>query len=136
MSDNIVETINVNGVTSTSGTCGLRRRLETPRSGDHVRWADGSLGRIWTLNEPYAPVGHAQVCENQGSAFLQGNGHHDISGGPFVVVALADLVPTYGRHFGLVWNWSDNMRGAGMAVEFMIPRPVFEYRGGDGPRSV
>lgn len=103
-------------------------RASHPRPGDLVLWIDGTYGMIesigkWADNE-------AQVCSNQGSAFL-GEGYISISGGPFFSIPLAELepAPMLGLHAAHFWNWGDNQAGASMGVDYTLMRPVFRYTG-------
>ena len=105
-------------------------RMGRPRSGDLIRWHDGSLGRAWgNPGEVFAEDDQIHVCESLGSAFLSPDGSVDISGGPFRVLDLSDLEPAYELGRATVWNWGDNYRGAGQGVDYEIQRPIFNYVG-------
>lgn len=45
-------------------------RAAKPRPGDHLRWNDGSLGRIEAVGEIFGYPEHIHVCRDQGSAFI------------------------------------------------------------------
>ena len=132
---NVTEYVGMEGVVSSDLTA---LRATKPRSGDLVRWHDGTLGRIWeTGGHGFTEADEVHVCSGLGSAFLglldDGRVYADISGGPFYMLKLADLRPTYELANATFWNWGDNMRGAGQGVEYMLARPVFEYVGDPAP---
>lgn len=106
-------------------------RMRTPHAGDHVRFADGKLGRIEFVGTGHCNADQAHVCEEQGSAYLLDNGALSISGGPFRTVTLRDLEPAHdGLHLSWMWQWQNhNHRGVGMGCQFALPRPIFDYRG-------
>jgi hypothetical protein len=103
-------------------------RLSRPRSGDVVRWPDGTLGRVWQVGSGYCDPGQVYVCCELGSAFLFGDGTVDISGGPFEMVALDALEATFELRAAVFWNWGDRVPGAGQGVEYVLARPVFAIR--------
>lgn len=128
----IIESIHAGGLVH-SPYDELRRTR--PRSGDWVRWPefmDGkhrvSLGRIWEVGTGYVGPDEVHVCEEPGRAFLLDDGQVDIGGGPFRVVKRADLIPTHECHTGQYWNWGNNRRGRDQGVDYMIARPIFDYR--------
>lgn len=104
-------------------------RLNHPRSGDFVRWPDGSTGQIEDVETGLVGKGEAMVCESLGSAFLREDGTVDISGGPFRAVQLSDLSFAIGTYRGRFWNWGDNRPGADMGCEFYLIRPLYEFTG-------
>lgn len=122
----IVESIHKGGIVHTP----FHRRYDKPHSGDFVRWADGTIGRIWECGTGHVGPDEAQVCETPGSAFLLDDGRVDISGGPFRIIKLADLQPTSRTHVGEFWNWGNNRPAAHQGVTYLIARPLFDHRPG------
>lgn len=130
----IIECIDRSGVRTSTLT---HQRLETPLPGDVINWPSGKLGRVDSLHDPagsWAGPGEVHVCAELGSAFLswstkRGRPVISISGGPFLMVKLADLQPTYRTAVVRFWNWGDHLPGAGMGVDYHIARPLFTYVG-------
>jgi hypothetical protein len=127
-------------------------RASKPRPGDHLRWNDGSLGRIEQVGDVFGKPNSIHVCRDQGSAFIGviipdehkhlseraalhfARAYLSISGGPFSVLPIADLKVTYDLAPSTVWNWGDNLAGADMGVQYTFYRPVFAIDR-DRPRS-
>jgi hypothetical protein len=114
-------------------TATREHRQWRPSAGDHVRWPGrDSLGRIWTIGGEAGSLldaGEAHVCVTQGSAFLGDDGSVSISGGPFVVVKVLELVDSLDVQASWFWNWGDSLPGRDMGVSFALPRPVWSYTG-------
>jgi len=106
-------------------------RVCTPRPGDVVDFGENEgtypflrrYGRIDSLS--CFETGKAHVCCELGSAFLHENGKVSISGGPFALIPLDDLIPTFGTKRVTFWNWGDNYPGGHQGVDYGIDRPVF-----------
>jgi hypothetical protein len=120
----IIESINGDGLVTTLYT---HARAATPRPGDFVRWTDGTIGRVELVGTGWCEPDEAHVCREVGSAFLNGDGTVDISGGPFRVIPLTDLHTTYQFHTGTFWNWGDNRPGRDQGVHYQITRPIFDH---------
>lgn len=120
----ITEYVGATGVISSDYT---PQRASTPRAGDLVQWPDGTHGMIESIHQ-YGP-NTVHVCHDNGSAFLAED-YVSISGGPFFMLTLDDLEPTYAVANANFWNWGENLPGASQDVRFTIGRPVFRYVGG------
>jgi len=136
---NIIESIGSWGVKTTTRAL-YHVRCERPAPGDVIDFGEyegtypftsGRYGRISEGPEEcsgWTDKGMVQFCCQPGSAFLDESGHVSISGGPFAHCAAEELEPTHTVRRGLFWNWGDNLRGAGMGVEYHLYRPVFRLR--------
>lgn len=126
MTNHIIESIGGWGVK----TVPARLRFNDPKAGDLIQFPEElqkypishEYCRIQSVNEEKWT---ASVVNGMGSAFISENGHHDISGGPFFTMNLNDLDPLYMLKAADVWNWGDNLPGAGQGVHYTIYRPVF-----------
>jgi hypothetical protein len=134
--NNIIESIGAWGVVTTSGT----HRLVTPKSGDIVDLIEvqgeypfiySRYGRIETVGPGrcgWCKEDEAHICCDMGSAFLNEDGTVSISGGPFKVIKLQDLEPTYELYEATYWNWGNNGPGSHHGVYYKIQRPVFRLK--------
>lgn len=141
----IVESIGHWGVKATDASM-IRHRWENPRSGDVIDFGENyeenrypfnkaQYGRIEIVyrkgirgNGEWLKEGELHICTHPGSAFLSENGSVSISGGPFEVIHVSSLEPTYITKELVFWNWP-NGRGAHRGIEYKIARPVFRYKG-------
>ncbi len=131
---NIVEVISNEGVKSTSGEHDIRKRFETPRPGDPVKFESDKYpfnsrpyGRIDGVNN-LGSEGEISICCGGASVFLCKDGNVSNSGGPFESVKITDLEPTFDLMSVSFWNWGDNSPGADMGIHYNIERPVFKLK--------
>lgn len=139
----ITEYVGKEGVVSSVWDHG---RMERPKPGDLIRWSDDSIGRVWEVGTGYCNPDEVHVCHSRGSAFLgwiedqphdprhypyeylkgkRGHIYVSISGGPFSVLKLTALKPTFDLGLSDMWNWGDNLAGADMGVNYGLHRPIF-----------
>ena len=125
--NHIIETIGAWGVKSTP----MPGRLQRVHAGDVVAFADKY--RRYPVSHRHCRVssvdresGLVNLVDGMGSAFICENGSLSISGGPFFALPIECLEPAHITLQVHVWNWGDNIPGAGQGVDYHIDRPVFD----------
>lgn len=124
-STRITETIGKWGVK----TSDARVRMAIPKPGDVIRFGtdrayprqDADFGIV-----DFIDGNKIVFCVHPMGIFLNENGSVSISGGPFGSCSKTEIQPTYLTQNVLFWNWGDNSPGAGMGVNYLISRPVFQ----------
>jgi hypothetical protein len=105
-------------------------RFRTPHPGDAVLLPDGTHGMVEGPGRPPWHAGKIHFCRcPAGAAWWLGQGnvpYVSISGGLFEHVLPERLAPTHTLHAQTLWNWGDHSSGAGMAVHYLVLRPVFQ----------
>lgn len=123
----IVEYIGPKGVKTSDASW---KRMRTPTPGDLVIFPEHfrkypvshDVCRITGINKD---SGRLILVDGMGSAFLNDNGTLDVSGGPFFGMFPEHLEGTGKLQMSDMWNWGDNLPGAGMGVHYGIERPAF-----------
>ena len=126
MAKYIIDTITKEGINTSYLT---RARYKTPKPGDPVLLENGMFGMVdagagWIDKDGLKVM----VCLGVMGAYM-GTSHISISGGPFEVVSVSDLEPTFDTRPVRFWTWAKYPQGDG-GVEFMIDRPVFKLKDG------
>ena len=143
MSNQIVEYIGANKLVH-SKQHEIYARMKTPHAGDVVDFGEdyknnpypyncSRYGRIDSDNSVFCEKeGDYQVCFELGSCFLgwsedKQKSYVSISGGPFEVINIKNLLSAERTMPVNFWNWGNNYIGAGQGVDYSIYRPVFEW---------
>ncbi len=96
-----------------------RERLQGPRIGDFIKFADGVMHRI-----SYDWDGGLQTCD-KGSFYIDGSGHADFSGGHYPIIDLANIETTTELMDGDFWFFHHDIRGAHRGVYCKAPCRIF-----------
>jgi hypothetical protein len=121
----LIDTITREGLKKSFLTPG---RYEKPRPGDPVKLGDGIIGMVdagagWIEQDG----SQVMVCKGVMGAFM-GDGFISISGGPFEVVDIDRLKPTFELYAAKFWIWASYPQGSG-GVNIWIERPLCELKG-------